>query len=505
MSLDHPRARLRLRLEQRSPEPFYRQIYARIRGAILDGTLPPGARLPSWNALAGELGVARGTVRAAYEWLAGEGYILAAGAAGTRVHFDLRREALSRASPNAAPAPRRREADRDARGGDGFRSPWGVAPRPFQVGVPAVDAFPRGVWSRLVARRARHLAPAAMTYPDPAGYVPLREVIARYLALARGVTCTPEQIFITAGYTGALDLMTRALLRPRDSVWVEDPGYPRTREALALAGARLVPLAVDGEGLIVERGIEAAPRARFAVVTASHQAPLGVPLSLPRRLALLAWARRSGSWIIEDDYYGEFQFRGQPVPALKSLDQAERVLYVGTFSKVLMPSLRLGYLVAPPDLVPRLRQIASFLAPSQSLLSQMSVADFMAEGHFARHIRRMRRVYRERRAALVAALDAAFGTSVTIGLQESGMHLIARLPRGADDRALAAKPAVAALGAIALSPWSIKAKSDPGLVMGFANIPAARAPRDVALLARALALPGAPGQASGAALFRLPG
>jgi GntR family transcriptional regulator / MocR family aminotransferase len=486
MSGAAPSPRLRLRLERRAETPFYRQIYARIRAAILDGTLPPGARLPSWNALAEELGVARGTVKAAYEWLAGEGYIIGEGAAGTRVHRGLRGEALRpplREPPR--PATRRRDGSRRAAPA-AMQALWGVAPKPFQVGVPSVDAFPRGLWSRLVARQARNLAPAAMTYPDPAGYAPLRAAIARYLAIARGVVATPEQIFITAGYTGALDLVTRALLDRGDPVWIEDPGYPRTREALALAGARAVPVAVDAEGLMVERGIAAAPRARLAIVTASHQAPLGMPLSLPRRLALLDWAARNGGWIVEDDYYGEFQFRGQPVPALKSLDPAERVLYVGTFSKVLMPSLRLGYLVAPPDLVPALSRITGLLAPSQSLLVQMSVADFMGEGHFARHIRRMRLLYRERRAGLVAALATQFGPAWEISLEESGMHLLARLPPGSDDAALVAQEAVAALGVVALSTWAIKRKERAGLIMGFANVPASRAGREVARLAETL-------------------
>jgi GntR family transcriptional regulator / MocR family aminotransferase len=491
MSSAAPSPRLRLRLERRAEAPFYRQIYARIRAAILDGTLPPGTRLPSWNALAEELGVARGTVRAAYEWLAGEGYIIGEGAAGTRVHRGLRGEALRPPSPEPRPAVNRRDRLRRA-APEPMPTLWGAVPKPFQVGMPAVDAFPRGLWSRLVARQARNLAPAAMTYPDPAGYPPLRAAIARYLAIARGVVATPEQIFITAGYTGALDLVTRALLRQGDAVWIEDPGYPRTRAALALAGASPVPIAVDGEGLVVERGIAAAPRAQLAIVTASHQAPLGMALSLPRRLALLDWAARGGGWIVEDDYYGEFQLRGQPVPALKSLDRNERVLYVGTFSKVLMPSLRLGYVVGPVSLLPLLDRIAAYLAPSQGLIAQAAVADFMVQGHFARHIRRMRRLYAERRAALVKALAARFGDAWEIGLQESGMHLLARLPQGSDDVVLVERAAAAGLGPVALSPWAVRAPCAPGLLLSFANIPAERAADEVDRLAKALAAPAGP-------------
>jgi GntR family transcriptional regulator/MocR family aminotransferase len=469
-----------IRLDPHSPKPIYAQIYERIRSAILSGTLPPGVRLPSWNALASELGVARGTVKAAYDWLMGEGYILAQGAAGTRVNLGLDRSAASPGRRDERPRP----VDGDAR--SDWLSGWGLKPRPFQLGVPALDSFPRNSWARLTSRHVRDLAPQAMVYQDPAGYLPLREAIARYLAVARGVACGADQIFITAGYTGALDLVTRAVLEPGDRVWIEDPAYPRTREALLLAGARPVPVPVDDEGLIVARGIAAAANARFAVVTASHQAPLGMALSLPRRLALLEWAAEGGRWILEDDYYGEFQYRGRPVPALKSLDATNHVLYVGTFSKVLMPSLRLGYLVAPRVLVAKLRRIATSLVPSQSLLAQMTVADFIAEGHFARHIRRMRRLYRERRAALVAALQAEFGAAWQIGLEESGMHLLARLPPRIDDVALARKAAAAGLGVMALSSWAVQAACGPGLIIGFANTPAPRAARDVRLLAQAL-------------------
>lgn len=480
MKASEAKPRIPIRLNRQSDAPIYRQIYARIRGAILTGTLPPGARLPSWNALASQLGVARGTVKAAYECLAGEGYIWGEGAAGTRVNAGLGGAAPMHAAAESAQLHRHLMTPPPV---EQRFAPRSTAPRPFQVGVPALDAFPRGLWTRLAARQARGLVPARMVYPEPEGYAPLRESIARYVAVARGVVCAPEQIFITGGYAGALDLIARTLLARRDAVWIEDPAYYRAREALEIAGARLVPVTVDADGMIVDRGVSASPAARLAVVTPSHQAPLGMPLSLSRRLALLSWAEWQGTWIVEDDYYGEFHFRGPPVPALKSLDRADRVLYVGTFSKVLMPSLRLGYIVAPGALAPRLSRVAAYLTPSQSLIAQMSVAAFMAEGHFARHIRRMRRLYAERRAALVVALDESFGTAWEIDLRESGMHLLARLPAGADDVALAAKAAAAGLGVAALSPWAIKARCGPGLILGFANTPATRAAQDAARLA----------------------
>lgn len=467
--------------------PVYRQIYERIRDGILSGAVPAGTRLPSWEGLAAELGIARGTVKVAYEWLAGEGYVEGRGAAGTWVNPRL-----------AGDAPRRRAAQEptddtpatDETAPPPFR-PAGLPGasaqlQPFMMGVPALDAFPRGLWTRLLARQARQLAPATMIYSDPSGHGPLREAIAQYLAIARGIACGPAQIFVTSGYTGALALIARCLLRPGDAVWFEDPGYVRAREGLRLAGARLAPVPVDGNGLIVEDGIRKAPDARLAVVTPSHHAPLGMPLALPRRLALLDWAARHRGFIVEDDYYGEFQFGGRPLSALKSLDVADRVLYVGTFSKVLMPGLRLGYLVVPAALAGAFREAVALLAPSPSPLSQMALAEFMAQGYFARHIRRMRLLYQARRTALVAALAASFGERATIGLPESGMHLLLHLPPGSDDVALADAAGAAGLSPLPLSPWAIEADTGPGLILGFANVPVERAPREVARLARIL-------------------
>lgn len=477
--------------------PVYRQIYERIRDGILDGAVPAGTRLPSWDGLAAELGVARGTVKAAYEWLAGEGYVEGRGAAGTWVNPRLLGEGLRRSADqerrstvpteDVAPAPLRPATLPGA----------SAQLQPFMMGVPALDAFPRSLWTRLLSRQARQLTPATMIYSDPSGHAPLREAIAHYLAIARGIACRPEQIFITSGYTGALALIARCLLQPGDAVWFEDPGYARAREGLRLAGARLVPVPVDGDGMIVEQGIARAPDSRLAVVTPSHQAPLGMPLALPRRLALLDWAARRRGYIVEDDYYGEFQFGGRPLSALKSLDGADRVLYVGTFSKVLMPGLRLGYLVVPEALAGAFHEIVGLLAPSPSPVSQMALAEFMAQGYFARHIRRMRQLYRARRAALVAALAAAFGDHVTVGLPDSGMHLLLHLPPGSDDMAVADAAGIAGLSTLPLSPWAIEAETGPGLILGFANVPAERAAREVARLARIL-LPGKPPARHGA-------
>lgn len=462
--------------------PIYRQIYERIRAAILAGQLRPGTRLPSWNTLASELRVARGTVKAAYDWLAGEGYVVGRGPAGTVVNPALAfapstRDPVARELPAAVP--------------EHFSfSTWGAAPLPFQLGIPALDQFPRKVWARLMARHAARLAPEQMTYPDPAGDPCLRQAIASYLAVARSIKCSPSSVFVTIGFAGALGVITRALLSRGDAVWLEDPGFPRTREALTLAGAQLVPVRVDANGIDVEQGIARARRARLAVVTPSHQAPLGIRLSLPRRLALLDWAVRTGAGIIEDDYLSEFRLGGPPLPALASLDATGQVIYVGTFSKVLLPGLRLGYMVVPPAQQQRFSAIVAHLAPVSSPLTQATLADFMAEGHFARHLRRMRALYADRRDALLEALRTACGNLLSIDDRDTGMHVIARLPPGTDDENLVRRARAAGLGVAALSTWSIEAACGPGLLLSFTNIPPNRAPALAAKL-RALLSSGA--------------
>src|SRR6185437_2136313 len=373
--------------------PVYLQLANRLRAAFASGTLAAGARLPSSRALASQLGVARNTVDSAYALLAGEGAIESRGPAGTIVSAQM----TARIAP-----PRQRPMVFS-----GKRAPPPAA-LPFRMGLPALDAFPRKLWSGLVVRAARGLGPADMSHPDPVGSPPLREAVAAYLGVSRGIACTAEQVLITGGFQGALALVRQVLLKPGDAVWVEDPGYLLTRQALELAGANLVPVPVDREGLRVHAGITAAPRARLAVVTPTHQSPLGVSLSLPRRLALLTWAAESNAYVLEDDYDSEFRYTGRPLPALKGLDRAERVLFAGSFSKVLFPGLRLGYLVVPDTLSDAFLRASRLLTSGQPALEQRAVAAFMAGGHFARHLRRMRGLYAARRAALAAALEATF-------------------------------------------------------------------------------------------------
>jgi GntR family transcriptional regulator/MocR family aminotransferase len=394
---------------------------------------------------------------AAYAILAGEGYVVGRGAAGTVVSeaLDSRAIAHTASRPRGA-SPALRSAIH--------------APRVFQMGLPALDAFPRKVWSRLVAGHARALAPADMAYPDPPGYAPLREAIAGYLATSRGVRCTAGQVLITSGYQDALNLVAGVLLQRGDKVWLEDPNYPPTGDALKAAGATLVPIRVDAEGLRVSDGVARARRARLAVVTPSHQSPLGVALSLPRRLALQSWASAAGAWIIEDDYDSEFRYVGRPLPALKSLDRGERVLYAGTFSKVLYPSLRLGYLVVPEPLVAAFARANRLRHLGHATLEQHVVADFMATGYFARHLRRMRALYAARRRALAEGLSTVFGDRIAVDLKPGGMHLIARFGGHASDVRLAKLAQAGGFSVDALSRRATTHGCGQGLLLGFTNI-----------------------------------
>jgi GntR family transcriptional regulator/MocR family aminotransferase len=450
-------------VDRDSPVPLFRQIYDRTRAAIAEGRLRPGERLPSARSLAAQLGSARGTIEAAYAMLAGEGWIVARGAAGTIVAPQL----AARPQTPALAAPMSRPLSAGPGGG--------AIPPLFRMGLPALDAFPRKLWARLVAREARALSEAALGYPDPAGDYHLREAIAAYLAISRGVVCAPAQIFVTTGYQGALSLVARALIAPGAPVWLEDPGYHMTARGLAAAGAHLVPIPVDAEGMQVEAAIADAPPARFAVVTPAHQSPLGVTLSLPRRLALLTWAEAAGALIVEDDYDGELHYAGRPLPALKSLDRGDAVLYVGSFSKVLFPGLRLGYLVVPSRLVERFATAAPLFNGGCGRLEQAVTARFMEEGHFARHLKRMRGLYAGRRAALAAALSATFGDRLGIELQAGGMHLLARPRADVADTALVALAERDGLAPGALSTHALKAECGPGLLLSFTNIPETQA------------------------------
>lgn len=448
-------------VDRRSDTPLFRQIYEWTRAAIVAGRLRPGERLPSARSLAAQLGAARGTVDAAYAMLSGEGWIVARGAAGTVVAPQLG----ATTQRSAPPPPAARRSSVGEFGG-------GTAPRPFRMGLPALDAFPRKLWTRLVAQQVRAGNSAdALNYPAAAGDPQLREAIAAYLAISRGVACRPEQIFVTAGYQGALSVVARVLVAAGTPVLVEDPGYHLTHRGLAAAGARLVPVPVDGEGMRIAAAPSGGQPARLAVVTPAHHSPLGVALSLARRLALIAWAEANAAWILEDDYDGEFHYTGRPLPALKNLDRGDVVLYAGSFSKVLFPGLRLGYLAVPDRLVDRFAAAMPLFSAGCGRLEQAVVARFMVEGHFARHLKRMRGLYAERRAALVAALTSVFAERLRIELQAGGMHLLARPSGDISDVELVSLAEARGLSPSPLSVHGLSSARGSGLLLSFTNIP----------------------------------
>lgn len=450
---DQPAAVLAIDLDRAGPAPLSEQICGGLRAAILDGRIAGGSRLPSIRDLAVQLGVARGTVQAAYERLADEQLVLPAGAAGTRV---ARARAAAAAS---APIEIRRPM-----GGIEYR--FSTPPLPFQMGAPAQDAFPAKLWARIRSRALRDDAMAPTSYPDPRGQPALRARIAGHLAIARGIRCTPDQIIVTGGFRSGLAMAVRALGLDGRPAWMEEPGFPVTRRGLQLAGLHPVPVPVDGQGIDVGRGIALAPDAALAVVTPGQQAPTGVTLSPDRRRALLRWAAEAGSWIVEDDFLSELQLEGRAAPALAAEDPEGRVIHIGSFSKTLSPALGLGFLVAPLALAERFGEIVTCLAPAPSPTAQAAVATFLAEGHYLRHLRHMKRLYAARRDALRACLGAMAGQGTT-----SGLALLLRLPPGSDDVAIARLAFDRGLAPMALSPWfADPAARWPGLLLSVTNL-----------------------------------
>ena len=454
-----PELDLDLQIDRKLELPMYLQICQRFKTAIEQGHLHAGDRVPAVRALATELNLARGTVEMAYRILTDEGYLQVRGAAGTVVSPSLPQPALQKPQ---APMPGQTVS--------GILDHDGKAPKPLQLGLPALDAFPRKVWNRIVAHRLRGSDPARLAYPDPAGYDRLREKIATYLGVSRGVTCLPEQVFITTGLRNTLELTLSSLSTAGDEFWFEDPGYILARPFLQNAGVKVVPIPVDENGVMVEEGKRLSPYAKFAMVTPSHQSPLGVTLSLERRMALLEWASSAGSWIIEDDYDSEFRYQGRPLPALKSLDRNDRVIYSGTFSKVMFPGLRLAYVVAPVSAVARFQAVAYNLNAGCPYLLQAGVADFIAEGHFSRHLKKMRLLYAERRAITQRVFQEVLGDRIRIDLRPGGLHMLAKLGDHEDDVLLADRARELGLAMHPLSRWYINAKPQQGLLLGFANV-----------------------------------
>ena len=465
-------------LDRRSQTPMYRQLYGWFRMAVIDGQMRPGQRVPSTRSLAAELKISRIPVLNAYEQLLAEGYFETFVGAGTCVARSIPDDALIplRGRNALREKVQKREPRRlSSRGVALTQLPaqsWLNIVGAFRVSLPALDHFPLGVWSKLVARHARKPGKGIMGYGDAMGYLPLREAIAEYLGAVRAVRCEASQIMVTTGSQQGLHLAAQVLLDPGDPVWVEDPGYPSARQAFIAAGAHLIACPVDREGMniaeLIDRG-SGGPNAGVVYITPSHQYPLGMAMSATRRMLLLHWAARTGSWIIEDDYDSEYRFGSRPIASLQGLDTDARVIYVGTFSKVVFPALRVGYVVVPKDLIPAFSAARDAADVFSSTLYQLVLTDFVREGHFARHIRRMRMLYAERRRALVDAIQVQMGDFVEVVGEEAGMHLVVLLPPGTNDVRVSREAARRGISATPLSTCYLKRPVKTGLILGFAG------------------------------------
>lgn len=473
-------------IDRAADTPVFRQIYLELRSAILSGALRPATKLPSTRDLAAQLGVSRTAVVSAFEQLLAEGYAFGRKGAGTYIAADLPEPfaAPHGRKARAAPAAARAASFHDL--GDFVDVTAQNDERPFNLGRTLLDARSAELWRKLTARTLRSFERHHLGYGDPRGLPELRKSVCDYLRAARGVRCELDQIVITAGTQQAVDIVARVMPGPDKEVWIEDPGYSLTRLTLAASGAKVCPIPVDEHGVNVTEGIRRAAKARAVFITASHQFPTGVPLSMARRLELLAWARESGAWIIEDDYASEFRYGGRPLASLQGLDEAGRVIYVGTLNKALFPGLRLGYAVLPHPLVRNFVAARYLIDRQPSSLCQSVAAAFMEEGHFAAHIRRMREMYRGQRDTLVAALSRRLGDHLSVEPPDQGMHLVAYTRPGLSDVKIERTAREHGVVIRAMSRLYIEAPAQSALMLGFSGYPQQTIAPAVARLARAV-------------------
>lgn len=457
-------------------QPIYRQIYESIRRNILEGKTAPGTRLPASRQMAANLGVSRMTVIHAYDQLFAEGYLEGKQGSGTFVAAELPEEFLrvpkSRVEANAG--AKRRKIEISAYGERVERNSKRIASHhsptvtvPFQHSLIAVDDFPFDLWSRISQRHLKYSYKKIGGYGDAAGYLPLRKAIAHHLRSTRGVNCLDEQVIVTAGTQQAVQLIAQILLSPGDKVWLEDPCHLGTSDVMSAIGSHVSRIPVDDEGFDLDRAVRKGKSARLIYVTPSRQYPLGMTMSLQRRLSLLEWANASGTWIIEDDYDSEFRYSGRPLPSLQGLDRGERVLYVGTFSKTVFPGLRLGCVVLPPDLVEIFTAARALTDLHAPLTDQIVLAEFISEGHFERHVRRMRTLYRHRQSVLVDQAQRHLAGVLDVAASDAGMHLIGWLPKGVDDREVSKHISENGMLAAPLSRYSENKLERGGLMLGY--------------------------------------
>jgi len=479
-------------LGERAPAArLHRWLYDELRRAILDGRLRPGARMPSSRSLAQQHGVARGTAVEAFDQLVAEGYLETRIGSGTFVRSALPERFLQSGvrRPVARAEPSR--ATLSARGRQLTAFPFpsvavtGATPA-FRANQPALDLFPADLWSRLAARCLRGATEARLAGGDALGHRPLREALAAYLGPARGVHCGADEIVITSGTQQSLDLAARLLLDPGDQVWMEDPGYLGATQILRANGAEIVPVPVDAHGLDADTARQRCPAAKLAYVTPAHQFPLTVAMSLPRRLALLRWAQAAGAWIFEDDYDSEFRFSGRPLAALRSLDASGCVLFAGSFNKMLFPALRLGYLVVPPRLAPALAAMRAIVDRHPPMLEQAIVTEFLAEGHFGRHLRRMREIYAERLDALTTVAQTELAGLLDLEPARAGLQTIGWLAPGPRDADVVRAAAARGIEVGAVSRFALQRRTKPALILGFGAVNVRAIRRGTVELARVL-------------------
>ena len=481
---------LSIAIEHEAARPIATQLYAALRDMMLSGAIAAGARLPSSRTLARDLGVSRTTVIDAFDRLIAEGLVEARVGAGTFVSDVLSAErpappaAVGRARPARKPSLSKAMDWAVDRFSDRQRLPY--APRAFITALPAFDAFPMAQWARLVAKHWRGSRESVMGYGAPFGHEPLREAIAAHLRANRGIACEKEQFFIVGGAQQAFSLIGAVLLDPGDKVWFENPGAIGARNAFLACGAELVPVPVDGEGLRVQEGLRRSRDFRLVFATPSHHQPLGHVMSLERRFALLRSAEQAGAWIVEDDYDGEFFFGRRPLPTLKSVDRTGLVIYVGTFSKSLFPALRLGFMLVPPSLVDTFEKVSAAFVQGVPTSTQAVVAEFIEEGHFSTHIRRMRRVYEERHAALCEAARRELSGLLEVVPTESGLHTIGHLPNHLSEIAVARAAASQGIVVSPIARFSIEPTAVNGLVLGFGGVRPPEIKRGVAVLSEVL-------------------
>ena len=462
-------------LDRMSVIPMYQQLAEELRRAVLQGRLKPNQKLPPSRVLAKSLEISRATVTQSYEQLLSEGYFEACCGSGTFVCSQLPDEYLQPESLDRCVSEPSELTMLSRFGADLLAVSQLEIPEPqdeisFRFGSPAAEQFPIELWRRLLSRHCNNSSALLDYIPDAAGYFPLRTAIADYLGRSRAVQCSPEQVIVVNGSQQALSLIARLTIDSGDWVAVEDPGYLGARHCFKGQGAQLQAVSVDSEGLDVETLSQYRQSFKLLYVTPSHQFPTGVTLSLSRRLALLQWAQQTGTLILEDDYDSEYRYGDRPIPALQGLDQNNTVIYVGTFSKILFPSLRIGYLVVPPAWIPLVSR-AKWLCDRQSpLLEQYALTDCIAEGHFERHIRRMRHLYNQRRQVLVNTLKQYFGSRVTILGENAGIHLMAKIETALPDEFVIQEAKLLGVGLISAQGYYLTAPKKGEFIFGYAQL-----------------------------------